>query len=136
MINTPKGNAVIERFFRTLKQECVWINQFENFDQAKPIVEAWVHYNISTSPLAAHAERTIRHSVVGQKNSLQSRRGLGWGHEDGSRRVETSLKCEKSPGGYDDVIARVWLQAYRIQTATPDAREFFALYQPRRHQCR
>ncbi len=40
MINTPKGNAVIERFFRTLKQECVWINQFENFDQAKPIVEA------------------------------------------------------------------------------------------------
>lgn len=46
MINTPKGNAVIERFFRTLKQECVWINQFENFDQAKPIVEAWVQqYN-------------------------------------------------------------------------------------------
>ncbi len=43
MINTPKGNAVIERFFRTLKQECMWINHFENFDQAKPIAEAWVH---------------------------------------------------------------------------------------------
>lgn len=46
MVNTPKGNAVIERFFRSLKQECVWQYQFRNFDEAKPIVDAWVQdYN-------------------------------------------------------------------------------------------
>ncbi len=50
MVNTPKGNAVIERFFRSLKQECVWINQFENFDQAKPIVDAWVQEYNSQRP--------------------------------------------------------------------------------------
>jgi putative transposase len=46
MVNTPKGNAVIERFFRSLKQECVWQHQFKNFEEAKPIIEAWVQeYN-------------------------------------------------------------------------------------------
>ncbi|MFN3453652.1 MAG: IS3 family transposase [Pseudobdellovibrio sp.] len=50
MVNTPKGNAVIERFFRTLKQECVWINDFKNFDEAKPIVDAWVQKYNSERP--------------------------------------------------------------------------------------
>ena len=46
MVNTPKGNAVIERFFRSLKEECVWQNQFQTFEQAKQAVDAWVeHYN-------------------------------------------------------------------------------------------
>lgn len=47
MVNTPKGNSVIERFFRSLKEECVWQHQFRNFEEAKPIVEKWVQdYNI------------------------------------------------------------------------------------------
>lgn len=46
MVNTPKGNAVIERFFRSLKEECVWQHQFRNFKEAKPVVEAWIkQYN-------------------------------------------------------------------------------------------
>jgi putative transposase len=46
MVNTPKGNAVIERFFRSLKEECVWQHQFINFKKAKPIVDQWVaQYN-------------------------------------------------------------------------------------------
>lgn len=50
MVNTPKGNAVIERFFRSLKQECVWINRFENYEQAKSIVDAWVQEYNSQRP--------------------------------------------------------------------------------------
>jgi putative transposase len=50
MVNTPKGNAVIERFFRSLKQECAWLYNFENFEQAKPIVEAWVQQYNSQRP--------------------------------------------------------------------------------------
>lgn len=50
MVNTPKGNAVIERFFRSLKEECVWQQQFRNFDEAKPIVEAWIESYNSERP--------------------------------------------------------------------------------------
>lgn len=42
MVNTPKGNAVIERFFRSLKEECVWQHQFQNFQEAKKFVDEWV----------------------------------------------------------------------------------------------
>ena len=46
MVNTPKGNSVVERFFRSLKEECVWQNRFESFEQAKDLVDAWIkHYN-------------------------------------------------------------------------------------------
>lgn len=46
MVNTPKGNAVIERFFRSLKEECVWQQKFHTFEDAKEAVDKWVlHYN-------------------------------------------------------------------------------------------
>lgn len=46
MVNTPKGNSVIERFFRSLKEECVWQRPFKNFEEAKKAVDAWVlQYN-------------------------------------------------------------------------------------------
>jgi putative transposase len=44
MVNTPKGNAVIERFFRSLKQECVWQHSFKNFEEAKEAVDKWVRF--------------------------------------------------------------------------------------------
>ena len=50
MVNTPKGNAVIERFFKSLKQECVWQHQFENFEQAKQAVDEWVRFYNETRP--------------------------------------------------------------------------------------
>ncbi|MCH9627772.1 MAG: hypothetical protein S4CHLAM2_14160 [Chlamydiales bacterium] len=31
---TPEQNGMIERFFRTLKEECVWQHQFKNQDEA------------------------------------------------------------------------------------------------------
>jgi len=48
MVNTPKGNSVIERFFRSLKEECVWQQRFHTFEQAKEAVDQWVeHYNMA-----------------------------------------------------------------------------------------
>ncbi len=48
MVNTPKGNAVVERFFRSIKEECVWLNRFENFEQAKVAVDKWIeNYNFN-----------------------------------------------------------------------------------------
>jgi putative transposase len=43
---SPEYNGVIERFFRTLKQECVWLHHFESFEQAERVIVAWIaHYN-------------------------------------------------------------------------------------------
>lgn len=50
MVNTPKGNSVIERFFRSLKEECVWQNQFKNFEQAKEAVDHWIEQYNSRRP--------------------------------------------------------------------------------------
>jgi putative transposase len=39
---TPQQNGMIERFFLTLKQECVWLHRFESRDHAFAIVAAWL----------------------------------------------------------------------------------------------
>ena len=42
----PDWNGVVERFFRTLKQECVWLHNFESFEQAEKIISQWIdNYN-------------------------------------------------------------------------------------------
>ncbi len=42
----PDGNAFIERLYRTLKEECVWPNDFDSFNEALAAITAWVQdYN-------------------------------------------------------------------------------------------
>jgi len=42
----PKGNADTERFMRTMKEECLWINEFDSYDELKFILSNWIHnYN-------------------------------------------------------------------------------------------
>ncbi|WP_148045763.1 DDE-type integrase/transposase/recombinase [Desulfosoma caldarium] len=36
---SPQQNGMIERFMRTLKEECIWLNLFSSFDEAKTIIE-------------------------------------------------------------------------------------------------
>ncbi len=41
---TPQQNGLIERFFRTLKEECVWQHQFESFEHAKRAITQWIRW--------------------------------------------------------------------------------------------
>ena len=44
--NNPKGNADTERFFRTLKEDLIWINEWSSIDQLQQLLEAWTdQYN-------------------------------------------------------------------------------------------
>lgn len=43
-IATPEHNAIIERFFRTLKEECIWPNLFESFDEAVREIGDYIHF--------------------------------------------------------------------------------------------
>lgn len=43
---SPEYNGSIERFFRTMKQECVWLRRFASFEEAEAALTEWVqHYN-------------------------------------------------------------------------------------------
>jgi transposase len=41
---TPQQNGLIERFFRSLKEECVWITAFDSFQEAKQAVARWIRW--------------------------------------------------------------------------------------------
>ncbi len=45
--NNPKGNADTERMMRTIKEEVLWLNEFETFEEAKEKINKWlsVDYN-------------------------------------------------------------------------------------------
>ncbi len=43
---TPEQNGIVERFFRSLKEECVWLHHFHSFAEAKQHVNSWIQgYN-------------------------------------------------------------------------------------------
>ena len=39
---TPEQNGIIERFFRTLKEECVWGYNFRDSDEAFTKIAEWI----------------------------------------------------------------------------------------------
>ena len=39
----PDGNAFIERMFRTLKEEAIWPNEFDSYEQALVAIEVEFH---------------------------------------------------------------------------------------------
>ena len=41
---TPEENGMIERFFRTLKEECIWHYNFTSLKEANEIVTAWIAF--------------------------------------------------------------------------------------------
>ena len=43
---SPEQNGAIERFMRTLKEECIWLNNFIMLRDAKSVIESWIEeYN-------------------------------------------------------------------------------------------
>jgi putative transposase len=42
---SPEQNGVIERFFRSLKEECVWLRPFESFRHARRRIRERIDFN-------------------------------------------------------------------------------------------
>lgn len=47
---TPEQNGMIERFFRSLKEECVWLQLFDDFEQARKAVVEWMTWYNTERP--------------------------------------------------------------------------------------
>ena len=41
---TPEQNGMIERFFRSLKEECVWQHVFQDFAEARRAIRDWIRW--------------------------------------------------------------------------------------------
>jgi putative transposase len=39
---SPEQNGMIERFFKTLKEECLWLHRFADRDDAFRVIAAWL----------------------------------------------------------------------------------------------
>ncbi|GAB4536649.1 MAG: hypothetical protein Fur0020_04840 [Thermodesulfovibrionia bacterium] len=40
--DNPKGNAETERMMRTIKEEVIWLNEFNSFEEAKERISRWI----------------------------------------------------------------------------------------------
>ena len=50
---SPEQNGMIERFFLTLKQECVWLQRFDDRDHAFRVIADWLDRYHSERPHSA-----------------------------------------------------------------------------------
>ena len=47
---TPEQNGMIERFFRSIKVECIWQQTYGNFDEAYNDIARWIDYYNTERP--------------------------------------------------------------------------------------
>ncbi len=52
--DNPKGNAETERMMRTVKEEIIWLNEFETLEEAKGRIGKWIE--IDYNKLYVHSE--------------------------------------------------------------------------------
>ena len=58
---TPEQNGMIERWFRSLKEECVWQHQFADFTEAERAIRRWIRWYNEERPHQALGYRSPRH---------------------------------------------------------------------------
>jgi len=63
---TPEQNGLVERFFRTLKEECIWQHNFKTYNEAYSIIADWMeNYNFKRL-----------HSALGYRTPAEVRQEL------------------------------------------------------------
>ena len=60
---TPEQNGIIERFFRSLKEECVWQHVFRTFEDARRDIRDWLQWYNDERP----------HQALGYRSPAQYR---------------------------------------------------------------
>lgn len=49
-VGRPTGNAVVERFIRTLKEELIWLRDWDNADELRAAVATWLDHYLHHRP--------------------------------------------------------------------------------------
>ena len=56
----PEQNGLVERFFRSLKEECVWLHNFGSFTEARTAITKWIEWYNAGRPHQALGYRSPR----------------------------------------------------------------------------
>jgi Relaxase/Mobilisation nuclease domain/Integrase core domain len=67
---TPEQNGLVERFFRSLKEECVWQHNLASFAEARAAITQWIH---CTTPNVF-----TRHSAIAARGSFARYNPNSW----------------------------------------------------------
>jgi hypothetical protein len=87
---TPEQNGTIERFFQSLKEECVWQHLFPSFAAARREIAAWIRWYNEARPHQALGYRTPREH--------RSQRGTGWLDFGGALHALPGADRQRDPG--------------------------------------
>jgi putative transposase len=55
-----RAERIVERFFRSLKEECVWQHNFGNFTEARTAITQWIQGYNAEGPYQAFGYRSPR----------------------------------------------------------------------------
>ena len=56
--NTREQNGLVDRFIRSLKEECVWQHSFESIDDARASIARWIEWYNTDRPHQALGYKT------------------------------------------------------------------------------
>ena len=42
--DNPKGNSDTERFLRTMKEELIWLREWDSFEEARQAIASWIEW--------------------------------------------------------------------------------------------
>jgi len=71
----PETNGVIERFFKTLKLECLWVERFKDADHARSVIGEWMETYNTEWLIERHGHRICSGS---HSRRSSQRRGHRW----------------------------------------------------------
>jgi len=72
---TPEQNGIVERFFRSLKEECVWQHNFTSFAEARSTITKWIEGITPSVPIKRSAIAARGNSERFKLNSWLDTRG-------------------------------------------------------------
>ena len=56
--HTPQQNGMVERLIRTVKEQCLWLHNFQTLDEARQTLRAWFKYYNEQRPHQALGMKT------------------------------------------------------------------------------
>ena len=56
--HTPQQNGMIERLFRTMKEQCIWLHNFKSIEEAQTVIGQWVSWYNTQRPHQALKMKT------------------------------------------------------------------------------
>jgi hypothetical protein len=105
---TPEQNGIVERFFRSLKEQCVWQHNFAGFAEARSEVTRWIDWYNESRP----------HQALGYRSPRQFRRHSWCGCIRDRMNMDTVDRL--LPNGFHDGVLRRLVVDYELATLCLD----------------